>query len=82
MTVKLFFQAMAKFLAGVVLVGALLFLAMPLVLGSLVSFVIFLAYPVLIAARIRSEEAFLEKELPGYREYKQKVKYRLIPFVW
>ena len=60
----------------------LLFLAMPLVLGSLVSFVVFLAYPVLIAARIRSEEAFLEKELPGYREYKQKVKYRLIPFVW
>ena len=60
----------------------LLFLAMPLVLGSLVSFVIFLTYPVLIAARIRSEEVFLEKELPGYREYKQKVKYRLLPFVW
>lgn len=60
----------------------LLFLAMPLVLGSLFSFVIFLAYPVLIAKRIKGEEKFLEKELPGYREYKEKVKYRLIPFVW
>ncbi len=60
----------------------LLFLAMPLVLGSLVSFVIFLAYPFLIAKRIKGEEQFLEKELPGYREYKAKVKYRLLPFVW
>ena len=60
----------------------LLFLSMPLVLGSVISFVIFLAYPFIIAKRIRHEEAFLEKELPGYREYKEKVKYRLIPFVW
>lgn len=60
----------------------LLFLAMPLVLGSLISFVIFLTYPVLIAKRIKGEEQFLEKELPGYREYKEKVKYRLIPFIW
>ena len=60
----------------------LLFLAMPLVLGSLISFVIFLAYPFIIAKRIRHEEAFLEKELPGYAEYIEKVKYRLIPFVW
>ena len=60
----------------------LLFLSMPLVLGSLISFVIFLAYPFIIAKRIRHEEAFLEKELPGYREYKEKVKYRLIPYVW
>lgn len=60
----------------------LLFLAMPLVLGSLISFVIFLAYPFLIAKRIKGEEAFLEKELTGYSEYKEKVKYRLIPFVW
>ena len=60
----------------------LLFLAMPLVLGSLISFVIFLAYPFIIAKRIRHEEEFLERELPGYREYKGKVKYRLIPFVW
>ena len=60
----------------------LLFLAMPLVLGSLLSFVIFLAYPVIIAKRIDGEEKFLEKELEGYCEYKKKVKYRLIPFVW
>lgn len=60
----------------------LLFLSMPLVLGSIYSFVIFLAYPFIIAKRIKGEEAFLEKELAGYREYKQKVKYRLIPFIW
>ncbi len=60
----------------------LLFLAMPLVLGSLFSFVIFLAYPVLIAKRIKGEEQLLEKELTGYKEYKEKVKYRLVPFVW
>ena len=60
----------------------LLFLSMPLVLGSLYSFFVFLAYPFIIAKRIRSEEEFLEKELEGYSEYKKKVKYRLIPFVW
>ena len=60
----------------------LLFLAMPLVLGSVYAFVIFLAYPFLIAKRIKHEEAFLEEHLVGYREYKQKVRYRLIPFVW
>ena len=60
----------------------LLFLSMPLVLGSLISFVIFLAYPFIIAKRIRHEEEFLERELPGYREYKAKVKFRMIPFVW
>lgn len=60
----------------------LLFLSMPIVLGSLYSFIIFLAYPFIIAGRIKSEEEFLEKELVGYREYKSKVKYRLIPFVW
>lgn len=59
-----------------------LFLAMPLVLGSLIAFLVFLAYPFIIAARIRSEERFLESELLGYREYKRKVRYRLIPFVW
>lgn len=60
----------------------LLFLSMPLILGSLVSFLIFLTYPVLIARRIHHEEAFLEQELEGYRDYKRSVKYRLIPFVW
>ncbi len=60
----------------------LLFLSMPLVLGSVYAFLIFLVYPFIIAARIRGEEAFLEQELEGYSAYKQKVKYRLVPFVW
>lgn len=59
-----------------------LFLAMPIVLGSLISFVIFLSYPFIIAFRIKNEEKFLEQNLKGYSEYKQKVKYRLIPFIW
>lgn len=59
-----------------------LFLSMPLVLGSLFSFLIFLSYPFIIVKRLKSEEEFLEKELNGYKEYKQKVKYRLIPFIW
>ena len=63
-------------------VTVLLFLSMPLVLGSVYAFVIFLVYPFLIASRIKHEEAFLEQELPGYSAYKQKVKYRLIPFIW
>ena len=60
----------------------LLFLAMPLVLGSVISFVVFLLYPLLIAKRIRNEEMFLEKNLQGYIEYKKKVKYKIIPFIW
>ncbi len=60
----------------------LLFLAMPLVLGSIISFFVFLLYPILIAFRIDGEEKLLEAELPGYRSYKKKVKYRLLPFVW
>lgn len=59
----------------------IMFLSMPLVLGSVFSFLIFLAYPFIIMKRIKHEEDFLEKELEGYSEYKQKVKYRLIPFV-
>ena len=60
----------------------LLFLSMPIVLGSVYSFVIFLAYPFIIAKRIKGEEELLERELDGYSEYKKKVKYRLIPFIW
>ncbi len=60
----------------------ILFLSMPLVLGSLVSMVIFLVYPLIIAKRIRNEENVLEKELEGYAEYKRKVKYKVIPFIW
>lgn len=63
-------------------VTLLLFLSMPLVLGSIYSFLIFMLYPFIIAKRIKGEEEFLERELNGYREYKQKVKYRLIPFIW
>ena len=63
-------------------VTVVLFLAMPLVLGSVFSFLIFLFYPLIIAKRIKNEEEVLEKELAGYKEYKQKVKYRLIPFIW
>lgn len=63
-------------------VTLLLFLAMPLVLGSLLSFVIFLAYPFIIAARIKGEERVLTEELEGYKEYKNRVQCRLIPFIW
>ena len=60
----------------------LLFLSMPLVLGSLFAFLIFLGYPVIIAKRIRNEEQVLELGLVGYSEYKNKVKYKVIPFIW
>lgn len=59
-----------------------LFLAMPLILGSVIALSVFLLYPVLIITRIIHEETLLEKELKGYVEYKKKVKYRLIPFIW
>ena len=57
----------------------LLFLSMPLVLGSLFSFIIFLIYPAIIVKRIKNEEEVLERELEGYSEYKNRVKYRLFP---
>ena len=60
----------------------ILFLSMPLVLGSLISFAVFLVYPMLIAKRIRNEEQVLEEGLPGYTEYKQKVRWCLIPYIW
>jgi protein-S-isoprenylcysteine O-methyltransferase Ste14 len=60
----------------------LMFLSMPLVLGSPVSLAIMLIYPVLIVRRIRNEEELLKRDLPGYGEYMQKVKYRLIPGIW
>lgn len=59
-----------------------LFLSMPLILGSFISFVIFLIYPFIIIKRLNNEEKVLEKKLKGYKEYKKKVKYRLIPFIW
>ena len=63
-------------------VTTLLFLSVPLVLGSWYAFAIFLIYPLLLVKRIRNEEAVLEQGLPGYKDYMKKVKYRMIPFVW
>ena len=60
----------------------LMFLAMPLVLGSVIALAVFLAYPVIIIARLNNEEQVLEEGLKGYTEYKKKVKYRLLPFIW
>ena len=60
----------------------ILFLSMPLILGSIISFIIFLSYIFLIVKRIKNEEEVLEKDLKGYKEYEQKVKYRLIPYIW
>ena len=60
----------------------LLFLSMPLILGSIITFAIFLIYPLIIAKRIKNEEEVLERELEGYVEYKKKVKYKMIPFIW
>lgn len=59
-----------------------LFLSIPLVLGSWYAFAFFCIYPFLLAGRIRNEEAVLEAGLAGYTEYKKKVKYRMIPFIW
>ena len=64
------------------LVTIFLFLTIPLILNSLISFIIFLFYPIIIIERINNEEIVLEKELEGYTEYKKKVKYRLIPYIW
>ena len=59
-----------------------LFLSMPLVLDSMLSFIVMLVYPIIIIFRIRNEEKVLENELIGYKEYKEKVKYKLIPYLW
>lgn len=59
-----------------------LFLTIPLILGSIISFIVFLLYPFLIAKRIKNEEMVLEKDLKGYKDYKKKVKYKMIPFIW
>ena len=59
-----------------------LFLSIPLILDSIISFIILLIYPIIIVYRIKNEEKVLENELKGYKEYKEKVKYKLIPFIW
>jgi len=63
-------------------VTLLLFISMPIVLGSIYALIPFLAYPFIIGVRIKNEEELLTSELDGYKEYKSKVKYRLIPFIW
>ena len=63
-------------------VTILLFLMIPLILGSWYAILAFVFYPVIIIARLKNEEELLTKELPGYAEYKQKVKYRIIPYIW
>lgn len=60
----------------------LLFWSMPLVIGSLYAFIVMIPFPLLLVSRIKDEEKILEDGLIGYKEYKQKVKYRLIPFIW
>jgi protein-S-isoprenylcysteine O-methyltransferase Ste14 len=60
----------------------LLFTMIPLVLGSWYSLIVFAFYPGIIIIRLKNEEDLLTRELPGYPEYKQKVKFRLIPFIW
>ena len=62
--------------------STVLFLAMPLVLASPISFFIMLGYLPVIAKRIRNEEKVLEEGLEGYSEYKKKVKYRILPLIW
>ena len=59
-----------------------LFLLMPLVLNSVWSFVLMLLYVPIIVKRIRNEEVVLERDLAGYKEYSQRVRYRLIPYIW
>ena len=63
-------------------VTVLLFTMMPLVLGSWYALIAFAVYPAVIVVRLKDEEKLLTRELPGYEAYKQKVKYRLIPFIW
>ncbi len=59
-----------------------MFLALPLVLGSWWSFCVFLLHPVFMVVRIQNEEKVLEKQLEGYKDYKKKVKYKLVPYIW
>ena len=64
------------------LITLTLFLSMPLILGSPISFIIFFIYPFIIVKRIKNEEIVLERDLKGYKSYMKKVKYRLIPYIW
>lgn len=59
-----------------------LFLSMPVVLGSWIAFLVMLPYPILMAVRIKDEEKLLDEELEGYREYKKRVPWKMVPFIW
>ena len=63
-------------------VTILLFMMIPLILGSWYALIVFALYPAIIIVRLKNEEELLTRELPGYAEYKKKVKYRIIPFIW
>ena len=63
-------------------VTILLFLMIPLVLGSWYALIVFAFYPAIIVVRLKDEEELLSRELPGYEAYQQKVKYRLFPYIW
>ena len=87
MTIKLFFQALTKFVLGLLLIGLLLFLpAGTFDFWQAWLFIAVLFVPMfiagIIALRIRNEEQVLERELKGYTEYKQRVRYKVIPFIW
>ena len=93
---KLLFNAFFKFICGFIIIALLLFLSagsinffngwlflsIPIILGSWWSFACFVPYIAVVAVRILNEEKLLEQKLEGYVEYKKKVKYRLIPFIW
>ena len=64
------------------MVTILLFLMIPIILGSWYALIVFAFYPAIIIVRLKDEENLLTRELPGYAEYKKKVKYRIIPFIW
>jgi len=63
-------------------VTILLFLMMPIIMGSWYALIVFAFYPVIIIVRLKDEEELLSRELAGYTEYKEKVKHRIIPFIW
>ena len=60
----------------------LLFLSIPVILGSWYALIVFACYPAIIIVRLKDEEELLTRELPGYVAYKKKVKYRIIPYIW
>lgn len=79
---SLLVNGLLKFILGLLSVGLLLFLSIPIVLGSWLCFCLFLLCPLILVIRIINEEKVLEQGLAGYSSYKKRVKYRLFPFIW